>query len=122
MTEARPQKKARWSRGSLRLLAWVSGTGAFLAVAGLVGTAPKPAAAQAGPPTQRKPLVQRVIVRHIIRRVVIVDPPTHTYSSSGSSSGSGYTGSTSSSSSGGVSVAAPAPAPAPISTGGSPPP
>jgi hypothetical protein len=117
MTESRPtvpQKKARWSRGAIRLLAWVSGSAAFLSVAGFLGLAPRPAAAQ-NTTTGTTPPVQKVIVRHVIRRVVIVDPatPTYTYTSSGSSS---------SSSGGGVSYSAPAPAPAPVSSGGSAPP
>jgi hypothetical protein len=119
MTEVRPTKKARWSRGQIRLLAWVSGTAAFVAVAGIVGISPKPAAAKdvvtAGRP---RPVKQRIIIRRIIRRVVIVDAPKPTYSS-----GSTYTptySSSSSSSGGGTTVSAPAPAP-PMSTGGSAP-
>ena len=120
MTEARPAKKARWSRGQIRLLAWVSGSAAFLTVAGIVGVSPKPAAAGAAAPAGPRPVAQKVVIRRIIRRVVIVSAPkptsltyagTPTYSSSGG---------------GGTTVSAPAPAPAPapppVSTGGSAPP
>lgn len=124
MTEARPAKKTRWSRGQIRLLAWVSGSAAFFTVAGIVGVAPKTAAASKDVVSPRPRLpVQKVIIRRIIRRVVIVDAPKPVYSS-----GSTYSAPTYSSSSGGGSttVSAPAPAPPPppppVSTGGSAPP
>ena len=121
MTESRPAKRARWSRGQIRLLAWVSGSAAFLTVAGIVGVSPKPAAAKVVAPARSRPVVQRVIIRRIIRRVVIVDapkptspayfsPPTYSTPSGG----------------GGAAVSAPIPAPVPqpppVSTGGSAPP
>jgi hypothetical protein len=130
MTEAPPRRKPRWSRGQIRFLAWVSGSAAFAAFLGVLGFAPKPAAAHdtAAAPPDRLPR-QKIIVRKVIRRVVIVDPPVASYSSGSYGyvpsypSGSSY----SSGSSSGVTVAAPAPAPPPpppppVSSGGSTPP
>ena len=127
MTEVRAVKKPRWSRGQIRFLAWVSGSAAFLSFLGALGLAPKPAAANgAVAVSARSPLPrQKIIVRKIIRRVVIVDPPAATYSSgsytyaptysSGTTYSSGSSGST-------VAAAAPPPPPPPVSTGGSTPP
>lgn len=131
MTEARPVKKPRWSSGKVRALAWATGSATFLGGLGVLGMSPKPAtaggeAAQA----RQKPIKQKIIIRRITRRVVIVDPPTQTpvyYASGGSSySGSYSSGSSSSGSSGssGSSVSAPAPPPPPpppTGTGGSTP-
>jgi hypothetical protein len=66
------------------------------------------------------PAVQKVIIRRIIRRVVIVDAPKPRYAPGTSSSTPTY----SSSSGSGTTVSAPAPAPAPppVTTGGSAPP
>jgi uncharacterized membrane protein YgcG len=100
-----------------------------MAAAPLVA-APKPPVDQAATHGHKAP-ARQVIERHITRRVIIVDPPTPTYSSSGGSGYSGsysgsYSGGSSSSSSGGSSGGstyhpAPAPAPAPpaTTTGGS---
>jgi hypothetical protein len=104
-----PRRKARWSRGRLRTLAWATGIATFLAGVGALGASPMPETAQPPREDRRVPR-QRVIVRRITRRVVVVEPATSapvTYvqapsvSSSSSSSGS-----------------APAPAPPPP-TGGS---
>ncbi len=77
MTDARPVKKPRWSRGQIRFLAWVSGSAAFLSFFGALGLSPKPAVANgAVAAAGRRPLPrQKIIIRKIIRRVVIVDPP-----------------------------------------------
>jgi hypothetical protein len=103
-----PRRKARWSRGRLRTLAWTTGIATFLAGAGALGAAPMPETAQ--PPRDRWVPRQRVIVRRITRRVVVVEPAASapvTYVQAPAVSSS-------SSSSGG----APAPAPPPP-TGGS---
>jgi hypothetical protein len=121
MTDAPAAKKARWSRGKIRLLAWVSGSAAFAAVAGIVGISPRSAAAKDTAAAKApRPAVQTIIIRRIIRQVVIVDAPKPTYSSGSTYSAPTY----STSSSGGTTVAAPAPAPAPppVVTGGSAPP
>jgi hypothetical protein len=108
MTEHRA-RKTRWPKGRVRALAWGTGGAAFvLAAAPLVATPKPPVDAAAS--TRRAP-ARHVIERHIVRRVVIVDPvsgPASTWTSSGSVSGGG-------------TVAAPAPAPAPptTTTGGS---
>ena len=130
MTEARPVKKTRWSRGQLRFLAWVSGSAAFLSFFGILGISPKPAAANSGVAAagRPRPVRQKIIIRKIIRRVVIVDAPKPTYSSGSYSSYTPtYTPTYSGSSGGsGTTVSAPAPAPPPppppVSTGGSVPP
>jgi hypothetical protein len=121
MTESRAPKRGRWSRGRVRALAWLAGAATFATGFGILGLAPRPAVAGADRASApRTPVVrQKVIVRRITRRVVIVDPPSQapvTYVSSGSSGGSTTS---SSSSGGGYTAPAPAPAPAPVSTGGS---
>ena len=45
MTEA-PRRKARWSRGRLRTLAWTTGIATFLAGVGALGASPMPEAPQ----------------------------------------------------------------------------
>jgi hypothetical protein len=107
MTEA-PRRKARWSRGRLRTLAWTTGVATFLAGVGALGASPMPEAPQ--PPRDRWVPRQRVIVRRITRRVVVVEPATSapvTYVQTPSVSSS-------SSSSGGAAAQAPPP-----TTGGS---
>jgi hypothetical protein len=69
-----PRRKARWSRGRLRTLAWATGIATFLAGVGALGASPMPETAQ--PPRDRKVPRQRVIVRRITRRVVVVEPAT----------------------------------------------
>jgi len=103
-----PRRKARWSRGRLRTLAWATGIATFLAGVGALGASPMPETAPQ--PRDRRAPRQRVIVRRVTRRVVVVEPATSapvTYVQAPSVSSS-------SSSSGG----APAPAPPPP-TGGS---
>jgi uncharacterized membrane protein YgcG len=130
MTERPPAKRPRWSPGKVRALAWVTGSATFLAGFGILGAAPKPAAG-GEVSARRKPVRQKVIVRHIVRRVIVVDPPVQVpvyYSGSGSSyagsygsGSSGYSGSSGSGGSGGGGVSAPPPPPPPppVSTGGS---
>jgi hypothetical protein len=111
MTEPRPAKKRRWSRGKIRALAYASGLLTFVAGLGVLGYAPHPATAQSASGAREQKPRRTVIVRRITRKVIIVDQPvasapvsyTPTYSSSGTT----------------VSNPAPvAPAPAPT-TGGS---
>jgi hypothetical protein len=101
------RRKARWGRGRLRALAWTTGIASFLAGIGVLGAAPMPE----GSPLPRDGWVprQRVVVRKITRRVVVIEPAvsapvTYVQAPSVSSSSSG-------------TVAAPPPAPPP--TGGS---
>ena len=96
MTERRP--RARWTKRAIRTLAWGSAGAAFLTGLGAIGAAPQPPAASA-----LEPVRQKVIVRRIVRRVVIVDPVRAPVWISGSSSA--------------VGSGAPAPAP-PVSTSG----
>jgi hypothetical protein len=101
-----PRRRARWSRGRLRTLAWTTGIATFLAGVGALGAAPMPEQAQ--PSRGRWTPRQRVIVRRITRRVVVMEPAASapiTYVQAPSVSSSG-------------TVAAPAPA-QPPSTGGS---
>ena len=76
MTEHRhAAKPKRWSKGRVRALAWVTGAATFLAGFGILGAAPKPSAANATDAShQQKPPRQRIIVRKVTRRVVVVDP------------------------------------------------
>ena len=85
-------RKARWSRGRLRALAWTTGLATFLAGIGALGSTPMPERAQA--PRDRWAPRQRVIVRRITRRVVVVEPAasapiTYVQAPSVSSSSSG---------------------------------
>lgn len=67
MTEGRP--RARWTKRAVRTLAWGTAAAAFLTGLGAVGAAPRPSAASAVAPVK-----QKVIIRRIVKRVVIVDP------------------------------------------------
>jgi hypothetical protein len=67
MTEGRP--RPRWTKRAVRTLAWGTAGAAFLTGLGAIGAAPQPPAASAVVPIR-----QKVIVRRIVRRVVIVDP------------------------------------------------
>lgn len=104
-TEA-PRRKARWSRSRLRTIAWTTGIATFLAGVGALGAAPMPEQAQQS--RGRWAPRQRVIVRRVTRRVVVVEPAT--------SAPITYVQAPSVSSSGTVGVPPPAPPP---STGGS---
>ena len=114
--ERSPRRKERWSKGRVRTLAWMTGGLTFLAGFGILGAAPKPSASAAPQKSARwKPARQKVIVRHVTRRVVIVDPvasaPVYYAPSSG--------GGTSTGSPSGSGTTAPAPAPPPPPTSGS---
>jgi hypothetical protein len=117
MTEGRPAKKPRWSRGKIRALAYTSGLLTFVAGLGVLGYAPRPATAESASGKQHREQPRRlVIVRHITRKVVIVDPPAASapvyYAPS-------YSGGSTSSSSTSVSNPAPPPPPPAPTTGGS---
>ncbi|MGZ5214071.1 MAG: hypothetical protein ACXWYT_11565 [Actinomycetota bacterium] len=102
MTDRERPKKQRWSKRAVRATAWTAAATAFISALGVLGAAPKPAAAdQAATRAPRK-----IIVRRIIKKVVIVSQakpaPVHVV----------YTG-------GGGTSTGSAPAPAPVTTGGS---
>ena len=107
MTDRVPKK--RWSKRVVRTAAWTTAAAAFISALGAIGAAPTPAAATRG--ASAPPVRQKIIVRRIIRKVVIVDPagpaPVQVISVGG----------------GGGEVSAPAPAaapaPPPLTTGGS---
>jgi hypothetical protein len=97
----------RLSRPALRAWAWVFGAVALALPWVALERSAEPASA-AAPHAPWKP--RSILVRHVIRRVIVIDPVTQQPVSvpvqviPGSSSGGGT---------------APAPAPAPVSTGGS---
>jgi hypothetical protein len=99
MTEARG--RTRWTKRAVRALAWGTAGAAFLTGLGAIGAAPQPPAASALAPVR-----QKVIVRRIVKRVVIVDPVQAPVSIPASSSTVGQ------------APPAPAPPPAPASTTG----
>jgi hypothetical protein len=107
MTDAPRSKKKRWSKRAVRATAWTAGATAFISALGAFGAAAIPVAPdQASAAT---PPRQKVVIRRIVKRIVIVDAappaPVRVVSSGGSGS---------------APAAAPAPAPAPApSTGGS---
>jgi hypothetical protein len=98
MTEGRP--RPRWTKRAVRTLAWGTAGAAFLTGLGAIGAAPQPPAASAVVPIR-----QKVIVRRIVRRVVIVDPVQAPVTIPASSAV-------------GQAPSAPAPAPPPTSTTG----
>ena len=100
MTERRP--RPRWTKRAIRTLAWGTAGAAFLTGLGAIGAAPQPPAASALAPVR-----QKVIVRRIVRRIVIVDPIQAPVWIPGSSSSVGS-----------APAPAPAPAPPPVSTSG----
>ena len=123
MTEHRTSAKPkRWSKGRVRALAWVTGVATFFAGFGILGAAPKPSSANAtGPSGPQKPPRQRVIVRKVTRRVVVVDPVVTapvTYAPS-TSTGDGSSTAGTTSTSGGTITAPPPPPPPPPPTSGS---
>lgn len=88
MTERAP-RRALWSKARLRALAWGSGAAAFVLAAAPLVAAPKPATERADA-AHRRPAPRRVIVRHVTRRIVVVDPVVSapvTVSTGGSTSG-----------------------------------
>lgn len=95
--------KRRWSKRVVRTTAWTTAAAAFISALGAIGAAPTPAVATRG--SSAKPVRQKVIIRRIIKRVVIVDPagpaPVQVITTGGGTAG------------------APAPPPPAPSTGGS---
>jgi hypothetical protein len=69
-TTERPARRSRWPKGRIRALAWLSGAMAAVASAAAISPALTTTSER---PVQARP---RVIERHVIRRVIIVDPPT----------------------------------------------
>jgi hypothetical protein len=67
MTEGR--RRRRWTKRAVRVLAWGVAGSAFLTGLGAIGAAPRPPSAAA-----LGPVKQKVIVRRIVKRIVIVDP------------------------------------------------
>jgi hypothetical protein len=103
MTDARPRR--RWPKRAVRAVAWTAAGAAFLTGLGALGAAPRPSGAAAVAPVR-----QKVIVRRIVERVVVVDPVAAPVTiPAGSSTSTGQA----------PSAPAPAPAPAPTSSGGS---
>jgi hypothetical protein len=72
VTDAPRPKKKRWSKRAVRATAWTAGSAAFISALGAFGAAAVPVAADQG--SSSSPPHQRVIVRRIIKRIVIVDP------------------------------------------------
>jgi hypothetical protein len=104
MMTDRPPKR-RWSKRVVRTTAWTTAAAGFISALGAIGAAPTPAAATRV--SSDKPVRQKIIVRRIIKKIVIVDPagpaPVQVITT------------------GGGTAAAPgsAPAPPPPTTGGS---
>ncbi len=70
MTEGR--HRARWPKTSVKGLAWATGAATF--VTGVSALVASPKAAVGATSDHTKTPAQRVIVRRVIRRVVIIDP------------------------------------------------
>jgi hypothetical protein len=114
MTE--PARRRRWSPARIRAAAWIAGAATAIGSGAALAAAPMPASDRATPAGQRDLAPpRRVIERHVIRRIVIVDqapaaapvsvPTIVVPAPSGGSAP--------------APPPAPAPAPAPTSTGGS---
>jgi hypothetical protein len=112
MTDHRP-RKSRWTKGRVRTLAWGTGGAAFIMAAAPLVAAPKPPVDAAH--ASRKAPARQVIERHIIRKVVIVDPVASAPVTSSTSS----SGSTTQAAPAAAPAPAPAPAPPTTTTGGS---
>ncbi|MGE5225636.1 MAG: hypothetical protein ACM3OO_02045 [Planctomycetaceae bacterium] len=111
----RAARRTRWSKRRIRVVAWSTGVATFVVSGGALAVAPKPATAAAGRPHHAKQKQARpVIERTIIRRVVIVDPP-----SAASAPAGGAPIVVTQSAPVANPAPAPAPAPAPTTTGGS---
>ena len=73
MTDAPRPKKKRWSKRAVRATAWTAGATAFISALGAFGASAIPVATdQASSPST--PTRQKVIIRRIVKRIVIVDP------------------------------------------------
>ena len=70
MTDRAP--KRRWSKRIVRTTAWTTAAAAFISALGAIGAAPTPAAANRDGPAG--PGRQKIIVRRIVKKIVIVDP------------------------------------------------
>ena len=102
MTDAPRPRKKRWSKRAVRATAWTAGAAAFFSALGAFGAAATPVAADQA---SSAPNRQKIIIRRVVKRIVIVDaaPPAPVRVVSPGGSGT-------------APAAAPAPAP---STGGS---
>jgi hypothetical protein len=115
MTEHR--RRTRWPKSRVKALAWATGAATFITGVSAIVAAPKAAVATSGAHTGNRPQVQRVIVRKVIRRVVIVDPATPT--AIGTTPARIVSSSTPVTASAPQPAPAPAPAPPSTTTGGS---
>jgi hypothetical protein len=112
MTEQR--RRTRWPKAKVKALAWATAAATFVTGVSAIVAAPKAAVATSGRErTGNRAQVQRVIVRKVIRRVVIVDPATP------SSTGAAPVQVVSSNPVTSAPQPAPAPAPPATTTGGS---
>ncbi len=106
MTDRVP--KRRWSKRLVRTAAWTTAAAAFISALGAIGAAPTPATATR---VSARPARQKIIVRRIIKKVVIVDPagpaPVQVITTGGGTAPAP------------AGAPAPAPAPSPPTTGGS---
>lgn len=101
-------RRSRWSPTRIRTAAWLAGIAAAIGSGAALAAAPVPATGDAGPAGRRASAPpRRVIERHVVRRIVIVDAPAAPASAPTIVVQAPTT------------AAAPAPAPAPTSTGGS---
>ncbi len=117
MTEAtgrdRAARRARWSKRRIRIVAWSTGIATFVVSGGALAMAPKPVtSADARAHRAKQKHARPVIERTIIRRVVIIDPPTAAAAPAGAGAPIVITQSA-------PPAPAPAPASAPTTTGGS---
>jgi uncharacterized membrane protein YgcG len=105
MTEANP-RRARWSKGQLRVIAWLSAGLAFLLSGTAIAMAPKPPAGETAHKRPR-PTPRKTIIQHRVIRRVVYDPPVSTGGNvtvyTAAPSGSGSTTTATSTSSGGSS-------------------
>jgi hypothetical protein len=67
---AHAARRTRWPKRRVQWLAWIT-AGVTAAASGVAIAAERPAS-----PTRTRQPRQRVIERHVIRRVIVVDPPT----------------------------------------------
>jgi hypothetical protein len=105
MTDGARPKRIRWPRAHIRALAWVAGAATFFTGVAVLGSVPRPAADATNKNAVAPP--RRVVIRHVIKKIIVISPSKPTYSAPVSYSG------------GGTTVTHAAPPPAPTSTGGS---
>ena len=86
MTDAARPRKKRWSKRAVRATAWTAGAAAFFSALGAFGAA----ASRSRPTDASAPTRQKVIIRRVVKRIVIVDAappaPVRVVSSGGSGS------------------------------------